>query len=295
MRNIVICFCIIVLLMILMLVILFMLKQHKAKKEAKKAKCVSVITKGRLGNHFFEIISSWAYAKKYNINFVLSRDYLKNYKKYYDKYFNGIKLEDVNDGSFEKKTYSCYDNISDIKPIAYKDCILIDSFLQNSKNFNRYRDEILKTFFNINSIKPVNNKFFIHIRLTDFKTSNNHNLDLSNYYKKAISYLQTQVDFNKIVMYVVSDDIVEARKQNYLNMFPSQSLVFVDNNEYDEIKTLELFKECCGGAIIGHSTFAWWGAYIINCPSKIVVCPNKFLKADEDYSGLYLNYKVIDV
>ena len=289
MRNIVICFCIV----LLVLLILLMRKQNK-----NKPKCISVTTKGRLGNHFFEIISAWAYAKKYNINFVLSRDYSKKYKKYYDKYFNGIRLEDVNDGlfgSFEKKNYSCYDDISGIKPVAYKDCILIDGFLQNSKNFNRYRDDVLKTFFNIKSIKPANNKFFIHIRLTDFKTSKTHNLDLSNYYKKAISYLQTRVDFNKIVMYVVSDDIVEARKQSYLSMFPSKSLVFIDNNEYDDIKTLELFKECCGGAIIGHSTFSWWGAYIINCPTKIVVCPNKFLTEDEDYSGLYLNYKVIDV
>ncbi len=42
MRNIVICFCIIVLVVVL---IFFMRKQNKAK-------CVSVTTNGRLGNHF---------------------------------------------------------------------------------------------------------------------------------------------------------------------------------------------------------------------------------------------------
>lgn len=260
-------------------------------------KYISVVIDGRLGNQFFEIISSWAYAKKYNMKFALASDYLKQNQKYYNNFFSTIKLKEKSEffRSFEEKKYGTYENISNIIPNSNKEGILIRSYLQNSNNFNNYRDEILNNFFNITSVKPSNNKFFIHIRLTDFKTSKNHIMDLNNYYRKAIAYLSSKVDLTKIVMYVVSDDIEGARKESYISLIPNQSLVFIDNNKYDDIKTLELFKECCGGAIIGHSTFAWWGAYIINCPSKIVVCPNKFLNVDEDYSGFYLNYKVIEV
>ena len=284
-----ICLIFLILLLILIMCLLYLYTPLKY---------ISVVIDGRLGNQFFEIISSWAYAKKYNMKFALASDYLKQNQKYYNNFFSTIKLKEKSEffRSFEEKKYVPYENISNIIPNSNKEGILIRSYLQNSNNFNNYRDEILNNFFNITSVKPSNNKFFIHIRLTDFKTSKNHIMDLSNYYRKAIAYLSSKVDLTKIVMHVVSDDIEGARKESYLSLIPNQSLVFIDNNKYDDIKTLELFKECCGGAIIGHSTYAWWGAYIINCPSKIVVCPNKFLNVDEeDYSGFYLNYKVIEV
>ena len=289
-----------ILLILLILLIMCLLYLYTPYTPYTPLKYISVVIDGRLGNQFFEVISSWAYAKKYNMKFELPSDYSKQNQNYYDNFFSSIKLETKSElhkffRSFEEKKYGTYENISNIIPKSNKEGILIRSYLQNSNNFNDYRDEILNNFFNITSVKPSNNKFFIHIRLTDFKTSKNHIMDLSNYYRKAIAYLSSKVDLTKIVMHVVSDDIEGARKESYLSLIPTQSLVFIDNNKYDDIKTLELFKECCGGAIIGHSTFAWWGAYIINCPSKIVVCPNKFLNVDEDYSGFYLNYKVIEV
>ena len=78
-------------------------------------------------------------------------------------------------------------------------------------------------------------------------------------------------------------------------MLPEKNLIYVDNKVYNEIMTFELFKNCYQGCIIGNSTFAWWGAWIINNPSKLVIIPDKFLNTKDDYSGLYLDYKVIKV
>ena len=201
------------------------------------------------------------------------------------------------------KDYPCYKSIWNDNELynsyninkKYGLNILIKGFLQNSNNFNHYREEILERFFNIKEIREKNNKFFIHIRLTDFKTSPVHNLNLDRYYSNAIEYVSSLINTNDTIFYILSDNIEEARKKEYFRVFNQNTLVFVDNKEYDEIKTLELCKDCCQGAIIGHSTFAWWGAYIINCPEKIVVCPNKFLKSNDDFSGLFLNYKVLDI
>jgi hypothetical protein len=275
------------------------LNNNKINLIENHTKNISVVINGRLGNHLFEIISCWAYAKKYNMNFTLDISYQKKYSKYYENFFSKIPLSSISSKYTVKQLYP-YENILNRFDLSCINNLLINSYLQNSLNFNQYRDEILSLFFNSDKIQEKNNKFFIHIRLKDFLTSPQHNLNLDNYYKKAIEYLQYldtigSFDIDNTNFYIISDDINLAKKKYYLNLLPKENLVFIDNIEYDEIKTLELFKDCSSGAIIGHSTFAWWGAYIINCPTKIVICPNKFLKGNHNFTGFYLNYKIINI
>ena len=265
-------------------------------KDIKDIPKISIVIRDRLGNQLFEIISCWSYAKKYNMKIVLMDSYDKNYRKYYNNFFRHIELVDklVN---FKVKQYTMYENIINSTEIIDNGNTLVYSYLQNANNFNEYRKEILDIFFNIREIKERNNKFFIHIRLTDFLISPQHNIDLDNYYTNAINYISCleNFDIDDTLFYIASDDINIAKKKSYLSLLPKQNVIYIDSNEYDDISTLDLFKDCCKGAIIGHSTFGWWGAYIINCPEKIVICPNRFLKRDYNFSGFYLDYKIIDI
>lgn len=248
---------------------------------------------GRLGNYLFMIISSWAYAKKNNINFVMNNSFKSN--KYYNLFFSNVNTINTHTIKFNaKKNFCCFENTL-IYQYDSKSNLIFNGYLQNGNNFNIYRDDVLKTFFNINKPLEPNNNFFIHIRLTDFLTSGIHNINLENYYLRAIEYAKTIIDFENTNIYVISDDIDNAKKKSYLKLFPEKKLIYVDNKIYDEAKTFELFKTCYLGCICGHSTFAWWGSYIINNPNKLVIIPNKFLNNDEDFSGMYLNYKVIQV
>jgi hypothetical protein len=69
-----------------------------------------VAINGRLGNHFFQIISCWAYAKKYNMNFTLNISYQKQYQTYYDYFFNKINL--LSNQQSTIKQLNPYENIS---------------------------------------------------------------------------------------------------------------------------------------------------------------------------------------
>lgn len=269
----------------------------KNKQDNDIIKNISVVINGRLGNHLFQIISCWAYAKKYNINFSINKSYEKNFQKYYNYFFNKIELNQKHI-NYTLKSFHPYASINQSNLFNINNNILINSYLQNSNNFNEYRQEILNLFFNITSVKQKNNNFFIHIRVKDFLSSPLHNINMDNYYKKAIQYLYSIPDklcVKDTLFHIVSDDIEYVKNKEYLKLLPQENIIFIDNTEYDEIKTLELCSNCCSGAIIGHSTFGWWGAYIINCDEKIIVCPNKFLKSNYDFSGLYLDYKVINV
>jgi len=276
-----------------------------SSSDEKRDTYISIFVEERLGNQLFEIISMWSYAKKNNIKFVLDKSYQEKNPKYYRNFFSSLDYVDRLD-NYVVKDCPLYKSIWDSNELydlynryrRYGLNIVAKGFLQNANNFNAYREEILEKFFNIREVKEKNNKFFIHIRLTDFKTSPIHNLNLDRYYARAIEYVSSLINVNETIFYIMSDDIEEARKKSYLSKLNENNvnnIIFVDNREYDDIATLELCKECCQGAIIGHSTFGWWGAYIINCPEKIVVCPNKFLKSNENFSGFFLDYKVIDI
>jgi len=256
-------------------------------------KYISCNLTGRLGNYLFMIISTWAYAKKNNLEFVMDKNF--NYNKYYKLFFSNIKTTNIQTIQFDvKKNFGVFENCLNYEYDS-KSNIMFNGYLQNGNNFDFDRDEVFKNFFNITSQLEPNNNFFIHIRLTDFLTSNIHNINLDDYYFKAINYASTIIDFTKTNIYIISDDIECAKTKPYLNLLPKENFIYVGNKEYDEIQTFEKFKNCYLGCICGHSTFAWWGAYIINNPSKLVIIPNKFLNTSDDFSGMYLNYKVIQI
>jgi hypothetical protein len=256
-------------------------------------KYITCNLQGRLGNYLFIIISCWAYAKKNNINFVMNNTFKSN--KYFNSFFSNINITNTQTIIFNnKKSFNCFEN-SLVYEYDGKSNLIFNGCHQNSNNFNIYRDDVLKTFFNISKPLESNNNFFIHIRLTDFLISKIHNINLENYYSTAIEYAKTIINFENTNIYVVSDDIKSVKKKSYLKLFPENNLIYIDNKIYDEEKTFELFKSCYLGCICGHSTFAWWGAYIINNPNKLVIIPNKFINTNDDFSGMYLNYKVIPV
>lgn len=247
---------------------------------------------GRLGNYFFIIISSWSYAKKYNLEFIMDISFKSN--KYYNSFFNKVNLINRNLTNWQIKNFSTFENSLISQPNNTTNLLFL-GYLQNANNFDIYRNDVLEYFFNITKPLEPNDNFFIHIRLTDFKNSHIHNINLENYYVQAIELACKQIDFSNVNIYIISDDIVEAKKKEYLKLLPEKNLIFVDNLVFDEVKTFELFKNCYLGCIIGNSTFSWWGAYIIANPSKLVIIPSKFLNTNDDFSGLYLNYQVIEV
>jgi hypothetical protein len=253
---------------------------------------ISISINGRLGNYLFSIISSWAYAKKYNLEFVMDNSFKDN--KYKNIFFNKINLINLSNIEFASKHFGVFENCIENKYDG-KNNLLFEGYLQNSNNFDIYRNDVLKYFFNIDKILETNNNFFIHIRLTDFLYSDLHNINLDNYYINAINLAKEKIDFFNTNIYIISDDITNAKSKQYLKLLPENNLIFIDNKEYDETKTFDLFKNCYQGCIIGNSTFAWWGAYIINNPNKLVIIPDKFLNTNDEFSGLYLNYTVIKV
>lgn len=99
---------------------------------------------------------------------------------------------------------------------------------------------------------------FMHVRRGDYTALPHfHYLQDETYYETAVSLLRKKMPVEKV--FVLSDDMdwCTTRKWTF-------EMVSVD--EPDELMCLALMSLCKGGAIIGNSTFSWWGAVLGDAP-----------------------------
>lgn len=111
---------------------------------------------------------------------------------------------------------------------------------------------------------------FLHVRRGDYLTAppNLHWIMEPQY------YLQGLIRFTRKMRWMVlSDDVAWCREQDLFTGFPGIEIA----DESDELDGLALMSLCCGGAIIGNSTYSWWGAMLGAEPAGAqVVYPAKW-------------------
>ena len=173
------------------------------------------------------------------------------------------------------------------------DCYL-HGYWQSEKYFLDIADQIRQDFIfrqpiskkNINTFNNISkvNAVSLHIRRGDY-VSNSQNLSIYGlysleYYKAAIQYISSKV-FNPH-FYVFSDDIDWVRLNLRIN-FPT---LYVDHNtgieSYNDMRLMSL----CKHNIIANSSFSWWGAWLNQYASKIVIAPKKWFANGTDVKDL---------
>ena len=110
---------------------------------------------------------------------------------------------------------------------------------------------------------------FIGIRRGDYLTESSHYGSFAEaYYNAAISEIERKI--TNPVFYIFSNDIPWV-KQNL--SFGNNKVIYREKeNIIDDFEELQLMASC-QHAIIGNSTFHWWGAWLNDNPNKIVIAP----------------------
>jgi len=104
---------------------------------------------------------------------------------------------------------------------------------------------------------------FVHIRLGDYKILPHHQIDIGTYVLRASKHFPSGSRF-----LVFSDEAREHKSmlEGFVSAVGHTGVVV---EEEDELEALWLMSQCWGGAIVGNSTFSWWGAYFARqrCPT----------------------------
>ena len=242
---------------------------------------------GRLGNNLFQISTAYSLAKKYNRKLVVFSDN----KEYFNSIFKD--LDHTNIINFTHGSFTEPNNLfaKCIKININNNNTVIYGYFQNEKYFIDCRDELIKLFTDNAIYKSIDNiytnSYFIHVRRGDYINNSYHYINLDNYYKKAINYIESKTQNPHF--YIISDDIEYCKKYT---IFDNINKSFVNNNT---IETLYILSMCSLGGICGNSTFAWWGAWLNTNNNKIVIFPNKWLNCgpETDTSDIYFKGSVV--
>ena len=157
----------------------------------------------------------------------------------------------------------------------------ISGYWQSEKYFKQV-EEVIRNEFKIvippskpnqKLIKKIEkeNAVSLHVRRGNYANIKHvnkvHGTSPLSYYNDAIKVLIPKIP--DPVFYIFSDDIEWAKK----NLIINNETVFVDfNNSTTDFEDMRLMS-MCKHHIIANSTFSWWGAWLNDSKSKIVIAP----------------------
>lgn len=153
-----------------------------------------------------------------------------------------------------------------------------------------FRTEILKAFTFKIPLDQKNqvvidtisrqNSVGIHIRRGDYlKEMQYQGICTLDYYKKAIGFVQGKLE--NPVYYLFSNDM-EWSRENITPLINGSNVVYVDWNTGKESYRDMQIMSYCKGLIIANSSFSWWGAFLNQCESHIIISPSRWKNAKYD-------------
>jgi hypothetical protein len=170
-----------------------------------------------------------------------------------------VKCEKILENVYFKGFWQDKYYIEEVKNEIYRN-VIYNSFELSEKN---------KQLLSVMKEKDCTS---IHIRRGDYlHHSNFQGICTEKYYTNAIDYIDKNT--NNALFIVFSDDISWCKKTlQKLN----NRVVYVDWNEGENSYLDMYLMSNCNNNIIANSTFSWWGAFLNQNKSKVVVCPSKW-------------------
>lgn len=256
----------------------------------------TIVFNGGLGNQMFQYAFYLQMKKKQPLSiFLFDIDYSQSHHYGYelDKIFHINSIKQVKNHQIIKQYCPFYNKIfhtiQQENSLEYKPQILsthypfikYEGFWQSEYYFKNIEKDVRKAFlFNtdllstknkeISTILTNNNSVAIHIRRGDYlQQPDIFGVCTTEYYAKAISYIQSRINNTQLVFF--SDDIEWVNKNLHYN-----NALYVNwntgNNSWQDMYLMSI----CKHNIIANSSFSWWGAWLNNNENKIVIAPQKW-------------------
>ncbi len=218
---------------------------------------------GGLGNHMFQLGGVYSLAKQSGHTFGIQRykmpPAMHSFVNYSETIFKKThRYITRNQPTLQYVEHrNTYPYVNSLQTIPDSKTIYLEGYWQRSAILEPYRDEIVNLFhFDTDILSApqydeINNSYFLHVRRGDYVNNPDYTMDLTHYYKTAISKYPAGS-----IAYIVSNDLRWCREWSVLD---DVRHTFVQEND---VNTLSVMKHCAHGGIAVNSTFSWWGLYL---------------------------------
>lgn len=275
------------------------------KKYRKK---LIVIIFGGIGNQLFSYANAKSLAIRNNLELVIDdksgfkndHEYNRNYQlkhfnifartinsfEYYfilihklKKYLKNKYNLNINFFGYDYIIQNGVDYDDSIVNLEIKKNTIIEGYWQSQNYFQDIfdlirQDLIIKSKiddFNLNIlsiIKSCENPIAIHVRFFDNTIAGPNNIN-NEYYLRAINDINNKFQDTHYFVFTNNFNLLN----NFLNCDTS-NFTIINNNIGDELAYVDLFlMQSCKHFIIANSTFSWWGAWLSNFNSKVIISP----------------------
>lgn len=246
---------------------------------------------GGLGNWLFIMASVYGYAFKNNLNpciYPLNIERCIHTNEHYEDtvFKNFIKIT-IEPSIIHKEEADQCISFNEI-PFYNTAHLQFFGYFQNEKYLYEYKKNFISMLDLPNDIPIQENKCFIHVRRGDFTYLEIHKIDLMNYYKKAINYVENTISNVSFVIY--SNDIRWCKEQE---LFQKSNIEFFENT--NEVISLISMSKCMVGGICANSSFSWWGSYLNENSNKIVIMPNKWFNTSWPNNIYFENVIIMEI
>ena len=168
--------------------------------------------------------------------------------------------------------------------VKREDSVYYDGYWQNEGNFKQIREKILQSFTfpeildekNIQLTNRLKNSKAVscHVRRGDYLKEPEMCVCTPQYYVRAITEMNQRVNPD---LYVVFSDDIPWCRENLMGLIGNREVVFVDwNRKENSFRDMQLMS-LCKHNIIANSSFSWWGAWLNQNESKVVIAPSVWM------------------
>lgn len=177
--------------------------------------------------------------------------------------------------------------------------VFLSGAWQDEDYFSNIKKIILKSFSFVNKLSTRNeelrryintvNSVSMHIRRGDYISNEKYRLLLGNicnysYYLKSVEYIET---YQKHLVYFIFSDDIEWVKCHF-DFLHDRNVIYVDHNTDTDSSVDMQLMSYCNHNIIANSTFSWWGAWLNQNPTKIVIAPNRWFRDSPGYENNHI-------
>ena len=233
---------------------------------------VSVNIMGGLGNQLFQVAAAYAYARQ--TGGTLQITHIRengNRPVYWDSILHKIHpyLVESTPYSLSRWYEPCPTQYREIGPLP-SDGIYLNGYLQSSKYYGAYKDEI-KSLFSTTPSSDIQERFqhiiankerviVVHARRTDYITYRDvHGPLEGSYYKEAIRRMKSRVQQPPIYILCGDDNrFWEEIRNDIPEVFENEHIILNELSDIDTFGLLQQFKHY----IMSNSTFIWWCVWL---------------------------------